>query len=229
MHAPALRILHEPAQHHGAVGHGRGRQGHRGHGDGHHREGRRQRRREQLARARAGVLHGAHGGRGPRPAHAARGRRAARLAALRGLRPRRVGLRRGAGLRGDARRHVRRRPRPHRPGHRVRQRVGPLARQARDQVRRRRAARDGSRRAPGRGRYRPGARPGRQYRPGPRQPDPPGAPHGGTTLFSMSGTMLSSAPVDEAALAAGFADLETKMGISIEYAALDAPAAALAA
>mmetsp|Transcript_7642 Transcript_7642/g.22646 ORF Transcript_7642/g.22646 Transcript_7642/m.22646 type:complete len:200 (+) Transcript_7642:160-759(+) len=56
-----------------------------------------------------------------------------------------------------------------------------------------------------------------------------GAPHGGTTLFSMSGTMLSSAPVDEAALAAGFADLETKMGISIEYAALDAPAAALAA
>jgi len=45
----------------------------------------------------------------------------------------------------------------------------------------------------------------------------------------MSGTMLSSAPVDEAKLAAGFTDLETKMGISIEYTALDSPAAAMAA
>ena len=47
-----------------------------------------------------------------------------------------------------------------------------------------------------------------------------GAPHGGATLFSLTGVMTSDVAIDEDALQEGFADLETTMGISIDYARL---------
>jgi len=48
-----------------------------------------------------------------------------------------------------------------------------------------------------------------------------GAPHGGATLFSLSGVMLSKDSVNEAKLKQGFKDLETRMGISIDYSLFD--------
>mmetsp|Transcript_20766 Transcript_20766/g.65339 ORF Transcript_20766/g.65339 Transcript_20766/m.65339 type:complete len:201 (+) Transcript_20766:120-722(+) len=47
------------------------------------------------------------------------------------------------------------------------------------------------------------------------------APMGGSTLFSLNGVMLSKGSVDEAKLAQGFKDLETRMGVSIDYCLFD--------
>ena len=47
-----------------------------------------------------------------------------------------------------------------------------------------------------------------------------GAPHGGATLFSLTGVMRSDKEIDEEKLADGFTDLENTMGIRIEYTKL---------
>jgi len=47
-----------------------------------------------------------------------------------------------------------------------------------------------------------------------------GAPHGGATLFSLTGVMRTEKEIDEEKLRDGFTDLENMMGIKIEYTKL---------